>query len=73
MARDFKPVCDKLDCFANKCTLCEILTDYPRQPCPFYQTDAQVDDGRIAAHNRLFDMGRHDLIYKYEYNRERKW
>jgi hypothetical protein len=52
---------------------CDLLDDYPsKEPCPFYKTDAEAENGYIAAHNRLLDMGRLDLIRKYEYNSARK-
>ena len=69
-----KPICNKVDCFRNKCGMyCDLLDDYPsKEPCPFYKTDAEAENGYIAAHNRLLDMGRLDLIRKYEYNSARK-
>lgn len=68
-----KPLCTRMDCFQNKCGVyCDLLTERPTEPCAFYKTDAQVENGRIEAHNRLLEMGRQDLIKKYEYNPQRR-
>ena len=68
-----KPKCNRMDCFQYKCgARCELLTDYPSQPCPFYKTDAEVEIGRIEAHKKLVEEGRQDLIQYYEYNPYRR-
>lgn len=66
--------CNKSDCFQNYCgTSCRLLnapiTDHA---CPFYKTEAEVDNGRIEAHNKLLEKGRKDLIEQYEYNPYRR-
>lgn len=64
-----KPICYKDDCFQNKCgAACELLTEYPSHPCPFYKTYEQVETDRMKAHKKLIDEGRFDLVRKYEYN-----
>ena len=68
-----KPACYQYDCFANECGHCEALNAYPKQPCPFYKTEVEAEQGRLEAHKRLQDIGREDLIHYYEYNKERKW
>ena len=67
--------CYRMDCFGNKCGMrCEILSEKPDAlHCPFYKTDKEVDEGRAAAHKRLKEIGREDLIKKYEYNSQRRW
>lgn len=68
-----RPRCNKMDCFMNKCgTRCELLTDYPSQPCPFFKTDAEVEKGRQEAHQKLVKEGKYDLIQMYEYNPYRR-
>ena len=49
-----KPKCNRIDCFQNECgARCELLNDYPSQPCPFFKTEAEVEIGRIEAHQHL--------------------
>lgn len=73
MASTPRPRCNKSDCFQNWCgNCCELLTSYPSQPCPFYQTQEKVDAGRLRAHQRLIAINRRDLVDKYEYNKFRK-
>lgn len=69
------PKCNRIDCFANKCgARCDILAEqYDTDNCKFFKTDVEVEDGRTNAHKRLKEMGREDLIRKYEYNPQRKW
>ena len=68
-----RPICNQINCFANKCgRYCDILTDNPSNPCPFYKTDEQVEEGRVQAHRKLVDDGAFDLIEKYEYNPYRR-
>lgn len=70
-----KPICNRYDCFRNKCSMfCDLLTDTPSLPCPFYKTDAQADSDYLEAHNKLLAMGKkgEELIQKYEYNRYRR-
>ena len=68
-----KVICTNKECFANKCgAICDILVDYVRQPCPFFKTKQENEEDKMIAHNRLYDMGREDLILKYEYNPQRK-
>lgn len=69
-----KPKCTHIDCFQNKCgARCELLNDYPTDPCPFFKTDKQVEEGRQWAHKRLVDNDRFDLIEQYEHNPQRRW
>ena len=67
--------CNRMDCFGNKCgARCEILTECrDTDNCTFFKTDVQVNEERAAAHKHLKDIGREDLIRKYEYNAQRKW
>ena len=68
-----KPKCTMADCFQNKCgVFCELLTENPSYPCPFYKTNAEVEIGRMEAHRKLVDAGRFDLIDQYEYNPQRR-
>lgn len=68
-----KPRCNRFECFANKCGVyCEILTERPDE-CSFYKTLDQVEQERFETHKRLKNIGREDLIKKYEYNSYRKW
>lgn len=68
-----RPRCNRVDCFQNRCgRACELLRTYPRQPCPFYQTQEQVEEGRRKAHQKLVNKGRYDLIECYEYNPYRR-
>lgn len=41
--------------------------------CPFYKTEAEVEEGRLVAHEHLKEIGRTDLIQQYEYNPARNW
>ena len=65
-----RPRCEQIDCFQNKCgARCELLDDQPStQPCPFFKTKAEAEEGRLKAHKRLVELGMTDLITKYEYN-----
>ena len=69
-----KPKCKNASCYQNKCgVICELLREQiDTAQCPFFQTDKQISEGRQAAHDRLVQMGRWDLIEKYEYNPGRK-
>ena len=68
-----RPKCNNMKCFQNKDGRhCEILTDYPSQPCPFFKTEEQVEIDRQIAHKKLADEGKFDLIKKYEYNPQRR-
>lgn len=68
-----KPRCDKMDCFQNRNgRQCDLLRSRPSHPCPFYKTDAEAEAGRMAAHKKLADEGKYDLIQKYEYNPQRR-
>ena len=62
------------DCFMNMGGYCKLLTGRVNsQECPFYNTQEQVDDERMKAHQRLVELGRGDLIEKFEYNSNRTW
>lgn len=67
--------CKRYDCFQNLCgNSCKILNNgYKDDKCPFYKTDEQAEKDRQAAHQRLVDLGRYDLIEQYEYNSLRRW
>ena len=53
---------------------CKILIDpIAGGECPFYKTEAQVDEERMIAHEHLKQIGRYDLIEQYEYNPARNW
>ena len=68
-----KPKCNRIDCFQNKCgARCELLNDYPSQPCPFFKTVEQCDNDRLKAHKKLMEEGKVDLVQKYEYNPQRR-
>ena len=68
-----KPKCYKIDCFQNKVgARCELLTDSPSQPCPFYKTEEQNEKDKEKAHQRLVAEGRTDLIEEYEHNPQRR-
>lgn len=66
--------CYRENCFGNKCGVrCEILTEHSTErECPFFKTQEQVETERKQAHQHLIDIGRRDLIKKYEYNESRK-
>ena len=66
--------CNRQNCFGNVCGVrCTILTEHStEQQCPFFKTRDQVDKDREDAHKHLLDIGRGDLIHKYEYNESRK-
>ena len=69
------PKCTKGDCFQNKCGVrCQLLKEHSgSMTCPFYKTYEQVEIERQETHKKLVDMGRYDLIEKYEYNPGRDW
>ena len=62
--------CERRTCFAcSGSGHCLVLTKvYRNQPCPFYQTHDEVDEGRAKALKRLNDLGRSDLIQNYTMN-----
>ena len=62
------------DCFMAMGSHCKLLTEQIEgTDCPFYKTQDEVDDGRLKAHQHLLDIGRKDLVTKYEYNTHRTW
>lgn len=68
-----KPRCNRADCFQNKLgVVCDLLMEHAGNPCPFYKTIPEAEVGKIEAHRRLVDLGRFDLIEKYEHNKYRK-
>lgn len=68
-----KPKCSEISCFQNKCaSYCDLLTENPGWPCPFYKTEEEAERGRLEAHKKLVDMGRFDLINQFEYNPQRR-
>lgn len=68
-----KPICNNVNCFQNKTgRYCELLTDIPSQPCPFFKTQEKADIDRQEAHKKLADEGKWDLIQMYEYNPQRR-
>lgn len=68
-----KPACSRKDCFRNNDGQhCELLTEWPSNPCPFYKTTEQNDSDIMTAHKRLLELGKFNLIRKYEYNKQRK-
>ena len=57
------------DCFAHGLYQhCNVLSDttFKHRDCPFYKTVEQCDQERIQALQRLYDIGRPDLVVKYE-------
>lgn len=53
---------------------CRLLSSQIDKPeCPFYKTDETMKKDREKAHQHLLDIGRYDLIEKYEYNKARNW
>ena len=73
---DQNPLCSVSGCFMNdNGTHCKLLSEAPKHLCPFFKTQAEVDKGREAAHDRLVNAWRWDLIRKYEWNtsKERAW
>lgn len=64
----------KTDCFGNNgSNRCMVVCKKVEGKCPFYQTKEQVEAGRQKAHRRLVDLGRDDLIEKFEHNSLRRW
>jgi len=62
------------DCFQAMGVHCKLLSSQVEaSDCPFYKTQEQAEKDRLAAHQRLKDIGRFDLIEKYEYNAKRNW
>jgi hypothetical protein len=66
--------CTKASCFQNHLGKeCKLLSSpIKNHECPFYKTQEKVDAERKTAHELLFDIGRIDLIEKYEYNTARR-
>lgn len=68
-----KPVCEHTECFRNSDGMhCDLLTSRTQGPCHFRKTVSKNDNDQIAAHNRLVRYGKFDLIWKYEFNAQRK-
>lgn len=67
MLKNKKPTCHECDCFANsegwKCDILEARTKH--QECPFFKTVAQARKDREEAVQHLRNIGRYDLIEKY--------
>lgn len=62
------------DCFQAMGSHCKLLTEQiNKADCPFYKTHDDVEKGRKEAHKHLVDIGRLDLIEKYEHNANRTW
>ena len=62
------------DCFHALGAHCKLLTQQIDKPdCPFYKTEEEMIYGRKESHQHLIDIGRNDLINKYEYNSKRTW
>ena len=68
------PRCNKADCFQNQMGKeCRLLSSQIKgHECPFFKTQEQVDEERKAAHDHLVEIGRRDLIEKFEYNPSRR-
>lgn len=62
------------DCFRASGSRCALLVQpIDKSECPFYKTYEQNKEDCMKAHQRLIDIGRIDLVQKYEYNPKREW
>lgn len=63
-----------IDCAHAVGSHCKLLnSQINAADCPFYKTDEELEAGRKEAHQHLVDIGRYDLIEKYEFNKLRTW
>lgn len=70
MLKNKRPTCREIECFACedtfsgwKCNILEAKTKH--EDCPFFKTVAQARKDREEAVQHLRDIGRYDLIEKY--------